>query len=167
MAEADIAAMTDEQFLLHAYRNNQAAVALALELRHISHVLDDLVDKDKPVSEEQVRDAFWRAMIVLPANEFYATQLAYLHPLMSAALVNWQIANVFERGCPEERNIAHSLRYDLATVLVMIACLIGGRKWAESVGPEIRRRCQRQPLGEYLEELKKRFDPKEPAHEPA
>lgn len=152
----------DQEFLLHAYRNNADAVRLALELRHISHVLDDLVDRDKPVSDEQIRSAFWRALIVLPANAFYAENLAYLHPLMSAALVNWQIANVFERGSLEDRHMAHCLRYDLATVLVMIANLIGGPKWAESVGPEIRRRCQRQPLGEYLEELNKRDQPSEP-----
>jgi hypothetical protein len=150
--------LSDEEFLAYAYQQNAHAVRFAMELRHISHVLDDLIDKDKPVPDEAVRMAFWRALVILPANPFYMENLSYFHPLMSAALVNWQIANVFERGGPEDRNMAHSLRYDLATVLVMIAVLIGGARWGEQVGPEIRRRCQRQPLAEYLAELKKRFD---------
>lgn len=148
--------MTDEQFMMHAYRNNSDAVRLAMELRHVSHALDDLVDKDKPITDEQVRATFWRALIVLPANPFYAEHLSFLHPLMAAALVNWQIANVFEKCGEEERNMAHSLRYDIATVFVMIAYLVGGRVWAESVGPEIRRRTQRETLAAYLDELKKK-----------
>lgn len=153
--------MTDEELLAYAYRGNANAVRFALDLRHISHVMDDLVDKDKPVTDEQIRDVFWRALIGLPGNAFYAENAAALTPLMAAALTNWQIANVFERCGPEERHMAHSLRYDLATVLVMIAHLIGGRRWSEAVGPEIRRRCQRQPLAEYLAELDKRFPKKE------
>lgn len=159
----NVAEMKDEEFLLHAYRGNQDAVRLALDLRHLSHAIDDLVDKDKPVTDEQIRDTFWRALIALPTNQFYAENAPALTPLMAAALHNWHIANVFERCGAEERHMAHSLRYDLATVLVMIAHMIGGRRWAEAVGPEIRRRCQRQPLAEYLAELEKRF-PKEDAN---
>lgn len=158
--EIDISKLTDAEFFLHAYRNNQAAVNFVFDLQRISHVLDDLIDRDKPVSDDQVRDAFWRAIVGLPANQFYMDNLTYLHPLVTAALANWQIANVFEQCGPEERNIAHSMRYDLITVYVMVAFMIGGRKWGEAVGPEIRRRCQRQGLAEYLAELEKRYPDK-------
>lgn len=150
----------DEQFLLYAYRGNQHAVSLALMLRNVSHTLDDLVDGDKPITNDRVVEAFWDAMIRLPANPFFVEHALYLRPLMTGALVNWQIANVYERVGGEERNIAHSLRYDLATVLVMMAYVVGGRQWAEKVGPEIRKRCQREPLADYLKECAKRFDKK-------
>ena len=155
-----IAALNDQQLLNAAYRNNAEAVALANELRNVSHVIDDLVDQDKPVAGDVAFAAFWSTLVELPANRFYMEHLTSLHPLVVAALTNWRIANTFERGGLEDRHMAHSLRYDLGTVLVMVAYLIGGREWAETFGPEIRRRCQKQPLADYLGELEKRF----PAH---
>jgi hypothetical protein len=152
-----VAKMTDEQYLNAAYRGDKDAASLAMELIKLSHVLDDLVDGDKTVTKDQVIDAFWGAMIRLPLNRFFAEHAGFLNPLMSAALINWQIANAYEQIGVEERNLAHTLRYDLGTVIVMIAFLIGGRQWAEGVGPELRKRGQKQSLADYQAECDKRF----------
>lgn len=161
MNDTEIDKLTDDQFLKFAYRGNADAVSLAMMLRNISHTLDDLIDGDKELTADTVIEAFWDAMIRLPANPFFVEHAVYLRSLMTGALVNWQIANVYERVGGEARNMAHSLRYDLATVLVMMAYIIGGRRWAEAIGPEMRQRCQRQPLAEYLIECEKRFPKKE------
>lgn len=134
--------MKDEEFLAHAYRGNADAVRLAMQLRDVSHLLDDLIDCDKEVRAQTVIEAFWDMLVRIPANRFYTEHASFLQPLMAAALMNWQIANVLERCGEEERNIAHSLRYDLASVFVAMAFICGGRRWAEAVGPEMRMRCQ-------------------------
>lgn len=157
MSDTKLSSLTDQQLLTAAYRQNADAVALANKLRTISHVIDDLIDHDKAIPDEAVFGAFWDVLVELPANPFYSANLGPLHSLVVASLLNWRIANTFERGGVEDRNMAHSLRYDLATVLIMIAYLIGGRAWAEAFGPEIRRRCQKQPLAEYVAECEKRF----------
>lgn len=165
MIEKTVAEMTDEEFLLAAYKGSRPAVVLAQTLRNISHTLDDIIDGDKEVTKDRVVGAFWDAMIHVSSNPFFIEHAAFLRPLMSSALVNWQIANVFEQIGGEERHIAHSMRYDLATVLVMMAYLIGGRNWAEMIGPEIRKRCQRESLADYLVECDKRF-PQQPPPKP-
>jgi len=46
------------------------------------HTWDDLVDKDKPVSEIEINRAFLTALVYLPANPFYRS--------IQDAILPWQ-----------------------------------------------------------------------------
>lgn len=152
--------MDDRAFMLHAFCGNQAAVEYVLMVARVADVWDNLIDRDVPVSDKDINDAFWTLAIELPGNQFYRTYMDDLRPVMATGILNWMTANKIERspaGSPDEHRaieIAHVIRYGIADVALMAALLCGGREWAAEVGPELRLRSQRSDLNEYINSLK-------------
>jgi hypothetical protein len=149
--------MKDRDFLEMAFNGNQSAIDLALLLARVSHVWDDLIDRDKPVSNEQINQAFYAMLITLPSNQFFRDHADSLLPLMAVGAMNYEIANQYEaEGGKESLALAHVLRYSIADVLTAIALIIGGPDWVRQIGPEMRRRCQKDTLEDYLNEMEAR-----------
>lgn len=149
-------AMDDRAYMLYAFKGNQAAVDFVLLVARVADVWDNLIDKDVPVSDEAINDAFWSLAIELPGNGFYRANVDDLRPVMATGITNWMVANRMERS--KEMNhraieIAHVIRYSIADVVLMVALLCGGREWAAEVGQELRLRSQRSDLNEYINSL--------------
>jgi hypothetical protein len=145
--------MTDEEFLDRAFMGNRHAADFVLMLARISHVWDDLIDRDKPVSNETINRTFFDALIELPANPFYREHYATLRPLMAIGAMNYEIANTYEALGGEERlALAHVLRYSIADIATAVALITGGPDWARKIGPELRQRSQKDTLQHYLKE---------------
>lgn len=144
----------DRQALLHAFKGDEHAVDLAFMLATVSHVYDDLVDRDKPVPDEQVHRAFWLALVEIPRNRFYQGHVMHLQPLIAQAIVSWRVANELQRSADREAlNVANVLRYAAADVIVHMAYLIGGPDWAAEVGPALRMLCQKDTLEHFMAEM--------------
>lgn len=145
----------DREYLLYAYRGNSDAVALVLAIAEISHSWDDLIDRDKSVSDAQINRAFSIALLELPKNPFYQAHCLDLLPVMTTGTLNWLTANEYEKQQDKEAHaLAHVLRYGIADLALFIAYLIGGQEWAQQVAPELRRYCQRDTLEHYLSEVR-------------
>ena len=145
--------MKDRDFLDMAFIGNQSAIDLALLLARVSHVWDDLIDRDKPVSDETINQTFYALLITLPSNPFFREHADTLLPLMAVGAMNYEIANRYEaEGGKEPLALAHVLRYAVSDVLTAIALIIGGPEWVRKIGPEMRRRCQKDTLENYLNE---------------
>jgi hypothetical protein len=135
------------------FKGDVDALDLAAMVCEISHVWDDLIDKDKPVSDDQINRAFWLALIAIPGNPFYARFGDTLRPVMATGILNWIAANALEkRGGEHEMQIAHVTRYSVADVLMLIATLIGGQQWGFEAAADIRLMCQKNTLRDYLKE---------------
>ncbi len=145
----------DRQYLLYAYQGNADAVDLVLAIAEISHCWDDLVDKDKPVSDAQINRAFSIALLELPKNPFYQAHCLDLLPVMTTGALNWLTANEYEKTQDKEAHaLAHVMRYGIAELVLFIAYIIGGQEWAQQVAPELRRRSQKDTLENYLSEVR-------------
>ena len=101
-------------------------------LDHISNILhfwDDLVDKDKPVSDSDTNTWMWAALIELPRNQFYVANFSYLNSVLAMAILNWEVATRIERQDNDDYslNIAYIIRSSYADLAVAVALLIGGR----------------------------------------
>jgi hypothetical protein len=145
--------MNDHDFLAKAFRGDADAVNLALTLSRVSHVWDDLIDKDKPVKDESINRAFYALLVELPSNPFYRKHMETLVPILAMSALNYEIANAFEKtGNREKLALAHVLRYSAADIATVIALIIGGPDWVRLIGPELRQRCQKDTLGNYLSE---------------
>lgn len=120
---------------LHVWlQGHQDAIDLCTLIFDIAHVWDDLIDKDKPVSNDDIHNVFWMALIELPQNPFYARFFTHLHPLMKMGILNWKSANALEASTtPEHKVIAYALRLVITDIVTMCALLVGGRQWAEQV----------------------------------
>lgn len=143
---------TEREFLLCALQGNASAVGFCELLAAISQTWDDLVDRDVEVTAAQVNEAFFRAVIELPANRFYQDHFASLHPLLQSSVYDWLTANEFERGDAHEKTLAFVLRDSLTAVVTQCAAIIGGHQWAIAMSPKIRRYFQDETLQKYLGE---------------
>lgn len=149
--------MNDREFLLHAFKGNQAAVEFVLMLARVADVWDNLIDRDNPVSDEAINSAFWILAVEMPGNAFYREYIDDLRPVMATGILNWMTATRMERDdtLPHRAiEIAHVIRYSIADVVMMVTLICGGSEWAAQVGPELRLRSQRSDLNEYINSLK-------------
>ena len=147
--------LDDQEYLLYAYKGNTDAIALVLMIAEISHIWDDLIDKDKLVCDAQINRAFAIALLELPRNPYYQSHHIELLPVMTTGVLNWLTANKYEKNTDTEAHaLAHVMRYGIADIALFIAYLIGGQEWAEVVSPELRRRSQKDTLKNYLYEIK-------------
>lgn len=147
--------MNDTDLLNEVFKGDRDAVRLALRLAELSHIWDDLVDGDKPCTPERINRAFWLALVQIPANPFYDENRHLLRPVMVTSIVNWEIANQYERMDDAEKHaLAHVMRYAVADMLLLMAFIIGGKDWVTAVGPRLRAACQKDTLDHYLSERK-------------
>ena len=145
----------ERAFLQRVLQSHGPAIQLCEALFRISQTLDDLIDGDKPVTGELIFQAFWEALIGLPANSFYRQYEPFLRPLMASALQDWRDSVSLERaGDHHGRTLAFVLRDQLTGLVVQCAGLVGGFDWMQQVGAEIRRYFHDEALADYLGELR-------------
>jgi len=144
----------DEDIMVRLYKGNMAAVELAKQVAFLADVWDNLYDGDKQVTRAELNRAFWVALFEIPSNPVYREAEAYLRPALVSGYLAWMNANYLETRKDDHHalTVSHVARYGLSEALVMIAFVVGGRDWAEVVGPDIRMMCQRDKLDDYLKE---------------
>lgn len=151
-----LAEMTEEQFFQHALKGDREARELVALIHRLAHLIDDIVDRDKPLTRRDAYEAFWIAMVQIPSNGFYRRYTKELIPLAASSLLNWVAATEIETAMPaptlDELHIAHVIRYSVADTFIVIATLIGGAQWGFEMAAEMRKRCQRDPFKNYLKE---------------
>jgi hypothetical protein len=148
-------AMDDKAFMLHAFKGNQAAVDYVLAIARVADVWDNLIDKDVPVTDKDINEAFWLLAVDIPRNPFFQAFANDLLPVTATGILNWMTANKLEQRAEHIAiEIAHVIRYSIADVIILAALLCGGREWAAEVSPELRLRSQRSDFNEYINSLK-------------
>lgn len=138
-------------FLRNVLCNNEAAATYCEMLFRISQILDDLIDKDKPVTDAVLIRTFWEALIELPANPFYRQHELYLRPLMASALQDWRDSACLERSDSYHyKTLAFVLRDQLTGMVTQCAYLVGGYEWMNKVSLSIRDHFHEDTLEAYL-----------------
>lgn len=144
----------ESAFLHQVLPNSPAAVAFCETLFRTTHVIDDLIDKDRPVSDEAIFRAFWDCLFELPLNPFYRQHEPYLRPIVANGFQDWWDSVKLERaGDRHGRTVAFILRDNLTSVVVQCAYLIGGYEWMQRVAEPIRRHAHEDTLEQYLDSL--------------
>ena len=146
--------MNDIEFLTFAMQGDMDAVGLVMSVVKIADVWDNLIDGDKPVSKEDINNAFWLACVDIPRNPVYRKYQLDITTVFSTGIINWFVANKLQAGDEHAKQIAHVTRYSIADVSLYLATAIGGIEWAAEVGPELRLRSQKDRLENFLEEMK-------------
>jgi len=123
---------------LEWFGGNQDALNMYRMLVDLAHVWDDLVDKDKALTEAEVNNAFLICLLWLPANPFYRSIQQDVAPMWLTVVSAYNTANRFEREKEAHGiEIAHTLRYAAGTIVnyMVIACV--GLARAEEIMPEV------------------------------
>ncbi len=138
------------EFLDEILCGDAEAVALCEMLGGISQVWDDLIDGDAEVSAAEINQAFFAAIVELPANPFYFRHFARLHPLIASAVFDWMASNELEKTGSHDRTLAFVLRDNLSAVVTQCASITGGYAWAQQNAARIRRYFHDETLQDYL-----------------
>lgn len=142
-----------EAAALELLGGNVDALRFVQDISHWTHFYDDLIDRDKPVSDAAVHENMWRLVVSIPTNAFFRAHQDVLRPVIVTGILNWQAANDIEReGSVEELRIAHTLRYSIADVLLLCMTLTCGREAAMKNARRARLMCQNDTWANYSSE---------------
>jgi len=140
------------EFLL----NNVEAIQFVVRVFRALHVWDDLIDRDKALTDDEINSVFWDLLVVLPTDPFYVRNIALLNSTLVNAIINWHIANKLEReGDEKDKSVAFVLRGAYIDILSAAAFVVGGMQWVQEVGPAIRRWAHEETFDEYMVNLAK------------
>jgi len=145
--------ISEQTFTYTACKGYKPAIDLCNLFFHVCQVWDDLVDKDKDVTEEQVNNAFIIALIEIPSNPFYQQYFHYLKGVMFAGIIDWMDANDLEKGDEHQKMVAYTLRDNFNNLLIHCAYLLGGKAWMHHIRKQLRLNVYDEPIREYLESL--------------
>jgi hypothetical protein len=130
--------MSTEVGKLEWFGGNQDALNLYRMFRDLAHTWDDLVDKDKPISETEINNAFLICLVYMPANPFYQRIQAAVLPMWITVVSAYQTANSFERNKDEHGvEISHTLRYAAGNIVAYAVHVCVGQEKAAEIMPEV------------------------------
>jgi hypothetical protein len=141
--------------LLEIFQGNEQALAFLKDIHFISHVWDDLVDRDRPVSPETVSTAFEKALIGVNMNPFFRRNAPLLLPVMLNSTLLWHAANDLEAdGSAHALQVAHVIRCAPGDLSLICAAIVGGTEHAKKHAAELRMLMQQDSLEDYLADFK-------------
>jgi hypothetical protein len=134
----------DLALLVRALRGHQDAIDFVQHIVDVLHCWDDLKDKDKPLTQEQIDHCFWLILVVLPRNSFYQANFSDLNPIVVNSIMNWHAANELEASASEtDKEISFIVRSSYMDIVTTCVTIIGGYDWAREIIPTIRRQLHR------------------------
>jgi len=135
------------------FKGNTAARDLFNHFVELSHIWDDLVDKDKAVSTEQINRAFILALVVIPENPVYQALGQEMRTLFSTAIAGYLTANAYEETLDSHGlEIAHTLRYAVAHVFIFLITKLHGIEEAVPILQEAMKEMIPERFADYIKE---------------
>jgi hypothetical protein len=135
------------------FGGNQDAFQMCQALIDLSHGWDDLIDKDKPVSDNQINHLFLTALVYLPSNPFYRKIQDSILPMWITVVSAYETANHFEKEKdPHGIEIAHSLRYAAGHIIAFAIHVCVGPEKAKQFLPEMWKAAFFERFDEYRKE---------------
>jgi hypothetical protein len=138
---------------LEWFGGNEAALAMYAMFVDMSHTWDDLVDRDREVSERDINQAFLIALMYLPANPFYQHIQPAIMPMWLTVVSAYETANKFERDKDEHGiEIAHSLRYAAGNIIAYAIHVCVGPEKAREYVPDMWKAVFYERFDDYRKE---------------
>jgi hypothetical protein len=148
--------MIDSQGKLEWFGGNQDALNLYRMFVDLAHTWDDLVDRDKPVAQDDINNAFLICLAYMPANPFYQQIQQAVLPMWLTVVSAYQTANKFEQDKDEHGlEIAHTLRYAAGNIIAYAVHVCVGPEKAKEVLPEMWKAVVAERYADYKAEVLK------------
>ena len=138
---------------LEWFGGDQNAYNLFQLFIELSHTWDDIVDKDKDVSEDQVNKAFLIALVYMPSNPFYQRIQSAILPMWIPVVSAYKTANTFEQSKDEHGiEIAHNLRYAAGYIISYMVHVCIGYDKAQEFMPDVWKAVVFERFDDYRKE---------------
>ena len=135
------------------FGGNKEALVMYQMFVDLAHTWDDLIDKDKSVSDDEINNAFLICLVYLPNNAFYRSIQDQILPMWIFVVSAYQTANKFERDKdPHGIEIAHGLRYAVGNIIAYAIHVCVGPEKAKEHIPEMWKHAICERFDEYRKE---------------
>lgn len=135
------------------FGGNQDAINLFDMLIDLAHTWDDLVDKDKDVTEAKINNAFMICLVYLPMNPFYQLIQRDVMPMWITVVSAYQTANHYERAKDAHGvEIAHTLRYAAGQIIAYAVHVCVGPEKAAEYLPDVWKALVIERFDDYRKE---------------
>jgi hypothetical protein len=135
------------------FGGNQDAINLFDMLIDLAHTWDDLVDKDKDVTEAKINNAFMICLVYLPMNPFYQLIQRDVMPMWITVVSAYQTANHYERTKDAHGvEIAHTLRYAAGQIIAYAVHVCVGPEKAAEYLPDVWKALVIERFDDYRKE---------------
>ncbi len=146
--------MSGHRGKLEWFGGNEHALAMYAAIVDLAQTWDDLVDRDKPVDEAQINNAFLIALVYLQANPFYQSIQPQVLPMWLTTVSSFEAANKFEREKDEHGvELAHMLRYAGAQIIAYAIHMCVGPVKAREYIPEMWKTVADERFEAYRQEI--------------
>lgn len=133
-------------------QGNIDAVRFCKDLITLVDLWDDLVDKDKEKTNDEINDVFRIALINIPLNPFYQKFQGHLIPLIMNCILQWEDANKMEKSVElSDKHQAFMLKASAIQIISYCAFIIGGMDWSREIGIKIRK-LYNENLEDFMKE---------------
>ena len=123
-----------KQILTFFLKGDQNAIKFCEDILFICHLWDDMIDKDKTWTDQDINDAFNKSLSEIPLNPFYQAYFPVLVGMMTNAINQWHVSNVLIKGNGDDRLTAFILLEAIFTIVYYAMSLTGGQQWAIEQG---------------------------------
>ena len=142
-----------DQGKLEWFGGNQDALNMYRAFVNLAHTWDDMIDRDNPVSADDINRAFLTCLVYLPANPFYRAIQEQILPMWLVVVSSYETANAFEKAKdPHGIEIAHSLRYAAGSIVAYAIHVCLGAEKAKEVLPEVWKAMFYERFDDYRKE---------------
>ena len=145
--------MKNSEGKLEWFGGNENALRMFNAFVDLAHVWDDLVDKDKPISADDINRAFLTCLVYLPANPFYRSIQNEILPMWVTVVSAYETANFFEANKDAHGiEIAHGLRYAAGNIMAYAVFVCVGAEKAKEFLPEMWKAIFYERFDDYRKE---------------
>ena len=135
------------------FGGNREALVMYQMIVDLAHTWDDLIDKDKPVSDDEIDNAFLICLVYLPNNAFYRSIQDQILPMWITVVSAFQTANKFERDKDSHGiEISHGLRHAAGNIIAYAIHACVGPEKAKARIPEMWKDVMGERFDEYRKE---------------
>ena len=109
-----------------ALNNNIQAAQFCLDIFYIAHLWDDLIDKDKVRTDDEINRCFEILLIGLPSNSFYRQYEDSIRPMLHTSILTWYESNRRQSGSEFDKFYAFFLRNTLLNIIYFSCAVTNG-----------------------------------------
>jgi len=145
--------MNNKEGKLEWFGGNEDALNLFRMIIDLAHTWDDLIDKDKNISDIEIHNSFLICLVYMQANPFYRKIQEQVWPMWLTVVSAYETANKFERDKdPHGLEISHGLRYAGGHIIAYIIHTCVGAEKAKEFLPEVWKIIINERFEEYRKE---------------
>lgn len=124
---------------LREWIGDEYALQFILTIGHVAEIWDDMIDKDRIITDQEINDAFRQILVSLPMNPFFDRYKSALIPIMNVGINTWIDSNELEkRGTYNDFVQAYVLRDWYVELISSVIEITRGYNYMRSVSLAIR-----------------------------